>query len=172
MSGNFQGTVTFERLVATQQLTMPAGTVGDDQVKAGAAIDGAKVLHRVPLRYGQADGADVASKTELLHVCRAAGKLVAVDVRVTTAPTGGDKQFTVDVQRASDGSAVWTSLLTGAIAVAAADSDDTKKAGTLITTPTTAAGDALRVVVTASGSTGSQGQGMLVVATYQEAPPA
>lgn len=172
MSGNFQGTVTFERVVATQQLTMPAGSVADDQVKAGAAIDGSKVLQRVPLRYAQANGADVASKTELLHVCRAAGKLIAVEIRVTTAPTGGDKQFTVDVQKASDASGVWTSLLTSVVTIDATDADETRVAGTLVADPSTAAGAAIRVVVTASGSTGTQGQGVLVVATYQEAPPA
>ena len=149
--------------------TLPAAVVADLNVSATAAIDADKLQHRHALNYAQADGADVVSATQLLHVARAAGTLKSVEVRVTTAPTGGDKQFTVDVQQDSDGGGSWTTQLTGVITMSSADSDDTLEAGTLIGSPTLADGDALRVVVTASGTTGSQGQGVVVTVNLDEA---
>lgn len=170
MSGILRGTTTIEQLVVSGTVSLPDGGVSNDEINAGASIDSSKLKQRPDMSYAQADGSDVVSETILTRVCRAAGTLVAIEARVTTAPTGGDKQFTVDIQKASDGSGSWSTLLTGVITFASGDSGNTKKAGTAIGTPTTAAGDALRIVVTASGSTGSQGQGLVVTPIYEEAP--
>lgn len=140
----------------------------DRDVSEFAEISADKLQHRHVVRSTQANGADVASSTELLHIAKAAGTVRSVEVRVTTAPTGGDKQFTVDVQKASDGSGSWTSLLTGVITVDSGEADDTKIAGTLVASPSFVEGDAVRVVVAASGSTGSQGQGVAVVVNLDE----
>lgn len=149
---------------------LPDGTVTNAAVNASAAIAASKLVHRYPLSYSQANGADVASQTMLLHVMRAAGEVVSIEARVTTAPTGGDKAFTVDVLKAADGSGSWTSLLSSVITFNSSDSNDTLEVGTLIGSPTLADGNAIRVVVSASGSTGSQGQGLVVTVNVNENP--
>ena len=67
----------------------PAESIGNAAIKSDAnnRIAAAKVIHRVDLNYGQADGADVVSVTKLLRICRGAGTLLGVEVRPTTAPT-------------------------------------------------------------------------------------
>lgn len=163
----FEDNVTFQGNTYFPENSIDARAISDD---ANHRLAAAKQVHRFDLQYQQADGGDVASATQKLRLARGAGTLVAVEVRPTTAPTGGDKQYTVDVQKASNGSASWSSLLNAALAIDATDANETKAAATLAATPTYAAGDALRIVVTASGSTGSQGQGFVVLIALEEQP--
>lgn len=157
-AANFHGTVS-----------LPAGTVTNAAVPANADMDADKLEHRHSKSYVQDGGADIVDATKLIHLARAAGSIKSIKARVTTAPTGGDKQFTVDVQKAADASGVWTSLMTGVITFAAAGSaNDTLKTGVLIATPTFTAGSAIRVVIDASGATGSQGQGLIVEVNIDE----
>lgn len=135
---------------------------------ANDRLSDAKLIHRYALNHGQADGADVASETKLLHIARGDGELLGFEVRPTTAPTGGDKQFTVDIQKDADGGGSWSSLLNAVITVDSSSVDDTLQAAVLIATPTYEDGDALRIVITASGSTGSQGQGFVAAAIVKE----
>lgn len=163
----FHGPVTFG-----DRVYLPAESVDDDHVSSDDAkrISSEKVVHRIDLNYRQADGSDVVSATELLRVLRGAGTLLSAEVRPTTAPTGGDKQFTVDIQKAADGSNSWTSLLDAAEVVDSTSVNHTNQVVTLAADATIDAGDAVRVVVTASGSTGSQGQGFVVSAAVAEEP--
>jgi hypothetical protein len=163
----FHGNVSF-----LQNFYPPAGAINNSHVSSDAnnRIAAAKLIHRIDLHYSQADGADVVAATVLLRICRGIATLLGVELRPTTVPAGGDKAYTVDVLKASDGSSSWTSLLTGVITISSADAADTKQAGTLIGTPTTAAGDAIRVVVATSGSTGSQGQGFVLTIYLEEQP--
>ena len=171
MSESFSGPTTFKGAVRflDSDVSLPAGLIDDADVSAGAAIDADKLQHRHAISYSQVDGTDVASATQLLFIARAACTVVSVEVRPTTAPTGGDKQFTVDIQKATDGSGSWSTLLSSVVTMSSADSDDTLEAATLIGSPTLVDGDAIRVVVTASGSTGSQGQGVNVTVNLDEA---
>lgn len=143
-------------------VSLPAGFLTDAMVASGANIDADKLEHRHHIGYDQAGGSDVVSATRMLYIARGAATIKKITARVTTAPTGGDKQFTVDVQKAANGSSSWSSLLSTVITFSSADSNNTKEDGTLIGSPVLSAGDALRVVITPSGSTGSQGQGMVV----------
>ncbi len=161
----YTGDVTFVGLV-----NLPLETIEDEDINPGANISTQKMIHRHLVQYGQADGAEVASATQLVHVARADGEVLSVEVRVSAAPAGGDKQYTVDVQRAADGSGSWTSVLNAAITVDAAAGDDTLIAGVIPADTTYEDGDALRVVVTASGSTGDQGQGLVVTINLNEDP--
>lgn len=167
----FAGDVTFAKaanFVGTVDL--PNGTVVDADVSSGAKIQASKLINRHHLGYGQKDGIDVVSETKLLYIAHAAGTVQRVRVRPTTAPTGGDKKFTVDIQKASNASGTWTSLLTAVITVDSSSADDTYQDGSLIASPTLSGGDAVRVVITASGTTGSQGQGFVVSVHLDEDP--
>ena len=151
---------------SAQTVNLPNSTVQNQHVIASAGIEATKLEHQHALKYAQADGADVVSESVAIHHFRATAEIVSVEVVPITAPTGGDKEFTVDVQKGSAGSA-FASILTGVVTVDSTSADRTGQAGTISGT-TAADGDTLRVVVTASGSTGSQGQGVLVVVTVRE----
>ncbi|MGB0889602.1 MAG: hypothetical protein ACPGWS_04900 [Solirubrobacterales bacterium] len=163
----FHNSVTFVGAVY-----LPDEAVDDDafSTNANKRLSASKQVHRFDLSVQQDDGSDVVTDTTFLRICRGAGELKGFEVRPMTAPTGGDKEFTVDIQKASDGSGSWSSLLNAVETVDNTSTDDTLQSATLAATPTTADGDALRIVITASGSTGSQGQGVIVTAHYEEAP--
>lgn len=161
----FHDPVTFAGAVYLPQNAVTGGMISAD---AANRIPASKVVHRPDCNYSQANGADVASATVVVRVCRGTGQVNQVAVRPTTVPAGGNKQYTVDVQKAADGSGSWTSLLSAPVTVDTTAVANTRKTGTLVASPTVADGDALRVVVTASGSTGTQGQGLVVTIGMEE----
>ena len=154
---HFQGTVT-----------LPDSTVTNAAVKSGDNISADKLVNRYSLRLDQVDGSDVVSETRNVHICRVKGKVKSVEVRPETAPTGGDKQFTVDVKKAANASGSYSSLLGSVITVDSTSVDDTLQTGALIADPSVADGDVIRIEIVASGSTGSQGQGVLVTVELDE----
>lgn len=161
------GTATFSGTVY-----LPAESVTNStfSTSSGNRLAASKVVHRVDLEYNQINGTSVASETRVLRICKGAGTFKGVKVRPTTAPTGGDRAFTVDVQKAADASGSWTSILSSVVTVNSSSADNTVQNGTLNGTPTTAADNAIRIVVTTSGSTGTQGLGVAVSIHYEEAP--
>lgn len=152
---NFTGNVSFGGTVY-----LPNASVGNANIPAGAGIDASKVNGRHMIRHAQKNGTAVVTETMMVHVAYLAGTILQFAVRPRAKPTGGDLAFTVDLQSAPNGSNTWTSHLSAAVSVSSADTDDTIKLGTLSDT-TYAAGDTLRIVITTSGSTGTQGQGVI-----------
>jgi len=154
------------------QLSLPDGSVDNAAFSAVASgrLATTKQLHRIDFHYDQAPGSDVVTATKLLRIARGAGTVLGIEVRPITAPTGGDRAFTVDLEKAADGSGSWSSLLSSAVTVNSSSTDNTKQSGTLIGNPTVAAGEAIRLSIAASGSTGSQGQGVIVTVWYEEDP--
>lgn len=163
----YSGNVTFSGQVFLPSSTVTGSQFTDDTTQR---LPTGKAVHRYNLSHGQANGSDVVSETKLLRICRGAGTLKSFEVRPTTAPTGGDKQFTVDIQKAADASGSWTSMINPVVTMSSADSDNTLEAATIKTdgSEDTADGNAIRIVITASGSTGSQGQGFVATAEYEE----
>lgn len=161
----FHDPVTFAGPV---YLPTEAVTNANFSSNANHRLEAEKFIHRPDLHYSQAAGTDVVSETKLLRVCRGDGVLTQVAVRPSAVPAGGDKQYTVDVQKAADGTNVWTSLLNAAVVISSADVAHTRQLGSLIADPSVEDGDTIRIVITASGSTGSQGQGLAVTVGLEE----
>lgn len=155
--------------LSAKRANLPASSIGDSEIEQNAGIKATKLIHQHALNHQQADGADVVSETVPLHIFRSAAEIVAVEVVAINAPDGGgDKQFTVDVQ-AGNQSTAFTTILSAVITVDDNISDREVVAGT-VTTTTAADGDSLQVVVTASGSSGNQAQGLLVTVWIREEP--
>lgn len=161
--------VNAQGYVSLSQVSLPSNCVRNAQVASDAAIAVGKVVHLLTANAVQASGADVASKTELVYCCRASGGATIVDIAVaiSTAPTGGDKQYTVDVQKSTGGGS-FASILSAVETISSADTSRTVSAPT-ISSASLVQGDILQVVVTASGSTGSQGQGVVTSVRIAEA---
>jgi len=147
---------------------LPSSCVSDTQCSTSNPIDTDKQKHRHSIQYYQADGTDIAAATVPIFIARAAGTIIDVEVVCVDAPSGGDKTFTVDIQKA-DVAAAAASVLSSAITYPAGTTDYTVQTGT-ITTTTLDDGDTLLVVVAVSGSTGNQGQGLIVTVTVDQSP--
>lgn len=166
-----QGDHYFVGTVSCGGLDVPAGAIADSNFSSAATarLDAAKAVHQFPIGYDQDDGADVATKTRKIHLARGAGTVLEFAVVVAVAPAGGNKAIAIDLQKSTGGGA-FTSLLNAPVAIDSSKSALTKYLATLITTPTYTANDILEVVVTASGNTGNQAQGMAAVAMLAENP--
>lgn len=158
----YTGNVSFSGPV-----TLPSAVVANATVAAGADIDASKHEHRHHVNYFQKSGTDVVAETQALFTAYLAGELIRVAVRPTAVPTGGDKTYTVDIKKAANGSASFTSVLSAVVSVSSADTSGTIKLGT-ISTVAFVAGDCYQVVVAVAGSTGTQGQGVLVELVVDE----
>lgn len=153
---------------SARSFSAPSGSIGNAAIAASAGIDASKVIHRHAIRYAQPSGSDVASATQLVHTFRNTATIVAVEVVTQTAPTGGDKEFTVDVKLGNQSTAFAT-ILSAPIEVDSTVASREVKVGSL-STSAAADGDTLQVVIAVSGSTGSQGQGVLVSVWVSEEP--
>lgn len=160
----------FEQTLRVKTLVPSAGCVLDAHVGAAAAIQATKVVHEHTFTYKQDDGSDVAAATVPIGIMRAAGTIKAVEAVCIDAPEGGDKGFEVDVQKAANGVAAAT-VLTGTIDWdSGIQSDYEVQDGTVASAGAIAADYTLVVVITVSGSTGNQGQGLQVTVRVRETP--
>lgn len=150
-------------------IVLPPGSVSNTNLDLSLTdpIDAEKVEQQYAVDYRQTTGAIIVTQTQDVHIVHgASGEIVSVDITATTAPTGGDKKFTVDVMKGSAGVAFATVL------TAPADYDDDQAdreivTASLVASPTLADGTILRVIITASGATGTQGQGLVVTITVR-----
>jgi hypothetical protein len=145
-------------------------SVGGSFSPQDEAITRKKSIHQFPLVYAQSTAAVIASATVPIHIAYDDGTVIGVEVVALTAPTGGDKAFTVDVKKGNQATPAAT-ILNSVITVNSTKADREVVVGSLATTAY-ADGDFLEVVVTASGSTGTQGTGLVVVVTVAESPGA
>jgi hypothetical protein len=149
-------------------LYIPAGSITDAEIASNADIGAAKVIHEIAVFADQVPGTAVVAATRVVHVARAAGTIAAFKIGVITAPTGGDKAYTVDLQK-STGTGAFASVLSAAYTVNSSSADKTAYSATLGTTTTYVAGDIFEIVIAVSGSTGTQGQGVIAEAFFEEA---
>jgi len=156
--------------VFTGTVTLPALCVDEDNLTTAALLPASKLVTRFPAYAAQADGTDVAAQTDVIHVAKFAGIVTSVEAVCSTAPTGGDKKLTIDVQKATAGGA-WATILSATFDIDNAEADRVATAGTLDAAKDDyVAGDIFQVVVTISGSTGAHGQGLNVTVFFQESP--
>jgi hypothetical protein len=146
---------------------IPAGSLTDDAIASAAAIAATKVVQEITGKAAQNGGADVAAATTPIHAAYKAGTVVGFRVAILTAPTGGDKAFTVDLKKSTGGGA-FASILSAVVTIDSSKANNTTYSAT-ISSGSYSAGDILQVVVAASGSTGSQGQGVIAEAILHEA---
>lgn len=158
------GTHTFSNTVS-----LPSNTVSNATVKSAAAIASSKVIHRTPIIYQQDDVGVVVSADAYIYLATFAGTIQTVEVRPMTAPTGGDLQFTVDIKKAAEASGSFSSILSAAEVVDNTSVDNTLQEA-VVTTPGIIDGDCLQISITVSGSTGTQGSGVIVAVYVDENP--
>jgi hypothetical protein len=157
----FPGDVQF-----TGTIGLPTGSLTSAMVASAANVAEAKLQHRVHIQYNTPDGTDITTLTTPVFLAYKGCTVLAVQALCIDNCAGGDKKFTVDVQKSTAGGAA-ASILTAALDFAS-KTDLTTYSATLSGTPTLVATDMLQVVTTVSGSTGDQGQGLIVDIVLKE----
>ena len=152
---------------SAQTMSVPSGTVVNTTVAAGAAIATSKMDHRHAGRYADESTTVSAAQTRYLGAAHTAGTLQSVAFGVYTLPVTGTETVIFDLKRATAGGSLAT-VLSGTVSIT---KDSTAKlfyAGTLAYTAL-AAGDTLWLVITISGSGGTQGKGLYAEVVWDEA---
>lgn len=160
------GDVIIQGNLSPGSITLPDSNIIDAMVSGSADIAATKVRHQFPVMYTVDTGTDVTTKTRVIHIAKADGDIAAVEVVCETAPTGGDKAFTVDIQKGNAGGA-YATILSSVVTMNNSDADRTLNTATLSTT-TYLDGDQFKVIITTSGSTGTQAKDVCVVLWLRE----
>lgn len=138
-------------------MTLPSGSVTNSTVAAGAAIDAAKVEHLVKAKtdFGVDFDGTPATDEAIVYVATGAATIRRFSaVLIETGTSSSDISF--DLKKASSGSKTFTTVLSGTVDFDFNDTDNTVQTGSLSAT-TLAAGDVLRIDITATDTTGVQG---------------
>jgi hypothetical protein len=147
----------------------PASSVGNNAIESLAGIEATKVVHQFTLRYGQASGSAVVADTQVLHIARASGTIVAMEAVIYGAiATGGDRTVTLDLLKSTAGGA-FASVLSSTLVLDNTNTIRVLEAAS-INTDSYIADDLLQLTVAVAGAAGNQAQGLTVVVWLRENP--
>lgn len=137
------------------QTTLPAASIGNEEIEESAAIEATKLDHQIELFYSQIVGTDNVDETKLVHVVFGlTGEIVAVHAANQVTAEASDTT-TVDVKVNG------TTKLDAVITLNAA-ATTTTTAGSLDTTALVA-GDKITVVINATGTAPGEGVWVRIV---------
>jgi len=157
MSSRIDGDLYVAGSISANSVTPTAGSVGDTTVAANAAIDSDKLQHMndYGTDFGIAwDAAPAADDEFVVHTLKNAGTLRGFHALL--GDTGSSSDIKFDLKRAAAGSNSFATMLSATADFTNADTDATKKSGTLSATAL-AAGDRLRIDMDYTSATGVQG---------------
>ncbi len=128
------------------------------------------------MRYGQSEASANIDETEVVHICRAIGEVVAVEACQSVVATGATGVENTKVQVIKQTGATTTSIMTTPNDYIQLDLNDNPYVpsnGTLDgTNKILANNDVLKVVVTQNGTLGTPvARGLCVNITLRETPP-
>jgi hypothetical protein len=150
---------------SAKTIALPSWTMDERAIDPDAKIAAGKRVHRHEVSLTQ-DGNCVA-ETRAVHHCRAAGKLLSIEVSCLTAPTG-DRAVTIDLLKAT-AAADFSSVLALPISLDSAHGD-CEVCRMAIVDDILAVGDVLAVAVSVSGSSGLSPAGLVVTISWDESP--
>ncbi len=157
-----------QNIHVTKLITTSTPFVDNAGVKTNAAIAATKLVARHAINYNQKNGTNVVAETKAVHLTRAAGTIQSIEAFPVVGPAGGDLKYTIDVQK-STGAGAFSTILTTPIDVVNG-SVNRVQINAALASANFVDGDAFQVVVALSGSTGTQGQGVVLVINADENP--
>jgi hypothetical protein len=164
--------IALQGITVVCSVSLPTGCIVDAHIAASAGVAASKLEHQHVLTYKQDDGTDIAAAIVPIYTVRGAtAEIIEFEVACLDAPSGGDKKFTVDLQKCDDGTPTPATVLSAVLdssTYGSAPSTDCEVGTGVISSADLVVGDILVVVVAISGSTGTQGQGLIVTATIRE----
>ena len=153
-------------------MTVTAETLVSDDFSSSPShrLTVAKQRHKHLAVMRFASGTDVTALSQCVHIAGGAGTVTAVEITPDVAPSGGDLKWTVDVHRSTSGGSFGT-VLSSTKDVSHGSANRTPVVASLDSTKVDYVdNDVLQIIVTVSGSTGSQGQGGIVKVWLDENP--
>lgn len=150
----FQGTVSF-----VGEMNVPAGTVDNASVSGTTFLAHTKLTHRVTVHHTQKTTASVVAYSEIGHVCHRPSRIISVRGLLETLPA--THRHMVDVLKSSTGGAYATALSTPLI-LSSTSAARVSQAATLGSTSAVyiAQGGSVKITITTSGTTGTDGKGL------------
>ncbi len=157
------GDLTVGGTLTPKYINLPAGSVSNNSVEAGAAMDADKLEHQHQPCYAQESDTTAAAEDFVLHVIRGAtGQMMAFSAGCVVANIGA-AVVTVDLHK--NGS----SMLTAAITIDSGDAAYAIVEGTIDPAKEDlVVGDVLELVVTVAAGGGTLGKGVFAQAVIVE----
>ena len=169
MANKLEGTTEVKHLNVSGNANYGDGQVTNFNFSSLAVdrLGAAKAVHQRNLVWHTATvTTTVVDVTALMYLAAHAGNVVGVSIRNETAPTGGDLTYTVDIQKDADGVGTPVTILSGAITPPVSNTAST---GVVTDAPYNAL-DTFLLVVDATGTTGTNGLGLIVTLEIEESP--
>lgn len=154
--------------------SVPAGVLTNAMMQESMGFSASKQEHQYPLNYKQDDGSDIVAAIAPIYIVRGAtAEIIECEVVCVDAPEGGDKKFTVDLKKCNEGSPTPATVLDAVLdsdtyGAGVVEASDCEVGTAIIDSADLVVGDTLVVVVAVAGSTGNQGQGLIVTVTIRE----
>jgi hypothetical protein len=172
MSTNQLSGVWYVETLDIGTFTTSSSFLVNANVAANAAVATSKLVNRVLAKHSVGDGTTVAVTAGdgvPIYACNKTNgaTIKSIEVVCPDAPSGGDLTFTVDLLKANTGAGAAT-VLSSVVTYPNGTADYTQRPGS-ISSASLADGDTLLIQIAVSGSTGIQGQGLLVNVEIDEA---
>jgi len=160
------GTLNTNQMIVADTFNAPPAKIGNTNWREGSTnrLAASKAVTQKVLTHVIADATTVTNQDVIIYVSDSAATIKDFYIRTVDAPTGGDKTYSCDLKIYADGSGSGSTVLSSTVAAGA---DDTKVDAT-ISSASVIADYALRASVTVTGSTGTQGLGLILVLTMEE----
>ncbi len=170
---NIKGDVHFEGKLTMSEIVLPSDSVANGQVDDNDPLDAEKVEYQYIIRYGQSEAAANIDETEVVHICRSVGEVVAVEACQSVVATGATGVENTTVKIVKQTGATTDEIMTADIQLDLGNSPYVPENGTLDGTGKILANnDVLKVVVTQNGTLGTPiARGLCVNITLRETPP-
>lgn len=151
--------------LAPKTFTWGDGEISNTDIEGNAKMDADKLVHRIYAPYTQPVGTDVITEDKIIHAARFAGTIVAIEFMPIQVPTDGNKYYFLGVEKSTGGGA-WARIATFFVIQTTATNLTVLTAD--IYTASYVANDLFRVDCNAQGTTGSQGQGLIMNTIFDE----
>jgi hypothetical protein len=153
--------------LSARSMLIPAGTITNAMVAAGAAIEAAKLEHQHQVPYSQGGAATAVADRRMIHrVYGATGSVLKFSASAVVKMTdGGSDDFSVTIDLKKNGSSILTTPIVldkSTLTANYLDVDGMLSASSL------AAGDVLEVTVAVAGSVGTQAIGVYANTVLRE----
>jgi hypothetical protein len=153
--------------LTAKSMSIPASSIDDEDIKAGANIDPTKMRHEFRARYTQEASGNAAAATTVLHNARAAGTVNGVKVGLVTPPDtavgSSGRTATIDIKKNG------TTILSATVTLDSTNTAYVAVAGT-VSSAAYSAGDTFTAVQTVGGSAGTHAKGVFVELSLYESP--
>lgn len=158
----FQSDVAISGNLSCGTFSAPVSCIGDANVSSSNPLLCTKSYQQVRAKFSQAHGVAAITERRVIHKAQAAGSVYAIKA-LLVIPNIGAATITVDLRKNG------TTVMTGVITLSSTGVAYIASSGAIATT-SYAVDDVFELVITATVSTGTLGQGLFIDTIFRELP--